>query len=190
MNEHVVGSGAEPGPKNADSRTDDADHHLDANMQTAAEVPDQSDMHDESDAQLRGVIDEYMSTFAPEPEDTAGVRERILQLVREDLYRGPSTHLQTGRGHPFSISTASVRSIIRVGVDSVDGIRARSVDVEPAGDPEGSAAIVVVTVAMRAGIAFAATAEVIRRSVSAVLLSELGIPAVRIDINAEDVYVD
>ena len=65
-----------------------------------------------------------------------------------------------------------------------------SVDVEPAGDPEGSAATVALTVAMRAGIPFAATAEVIRGSVAAAVLAELGIPAVRIDINAEDVYVD
>lgn len=164
VNEHV-GSGAEPDQTSADSQR-------------------------ESDAQLRGVIDEYMSTFQPEPEDTAGVRERILQLVRDDLYRGPSTNLQTEQGHPFSISTASVRSIVRNAVDSVDGIRARSVDVEPAGDPEGSAATVSLTVAMRAGISFAPTAEAIRRSVSAEVLAELGIPAARIDINAEDVYVD
>lgn len=163
MNEHVAGSGAEPDP---------------------------ADAHPESDAALRGVIDEYMSTFEPEPEDTAGLRERILRLVRDDLYRGPSTHLQTGRGNPFSISTASVRSIVRIAVDSVDGIRARSVDVEPAGDPEGSAATVALTVAMRAGIPFATTAEVIRRSVAAAVLAELGVPAVKIDINAEDVYVD
>ena len=95
--------------------------------------------------QLRGVIDEYMATFEPEPEDTAGVRERILRLVRDDLYRGPSTHLQTEHGNPFSISTAAVRSIVRRAVDSVDGIRARSVDVEPAGEPEGSAATVSLT---------------------------------------------
>lgn len=164
MNEHV-GSGAEPDHASADSQR-------------------------ESDTQLRGVIDEYMSTFQPEPEDTAGVRERILQLVREDLYRGPSTNLQTEQGHPFSISTASVRAIVRSAVDSVDGIRARSVDVEPAGDPEGSAATVSLTLAMRAGISFASTAEAIRRSVSAAVLAELGIPAARIDINAEDVYVD
>lgn len=164
MNEHVS-SGAEPDPTSSES-------------------------HQETDAQLRGVIDEYMSTFQPEPEDTAGVRERILQLVRDDLYRGPSTHLQTEHGHPFAISTASVRSIVRNAVDSVDGIRARSVDVEPAGVPEGSAATVSLTVAMRAGISFASTADVIRRSVSAAILAELGIPAARIDINAEDVYVD
>ncbi|WP_101571705.1 hypothetical protein [Brevibacterium sp. 239c] len=164
MNEHVS-SGTEPDPTSSES-------------------------HQETDDQLRGVIDEYMSTFQPEPEDTAGVRERILQLVRDDLYRGPSTHLQTEHGHPFAISTASVRSIVRNAVDSVDGIRARSVDVEPAGVPEGSAATVSLTVAMRAGISFASTADVIRRSVSAAILAELGIPAARIDINAEDVYVD
>ena len=163
MNEHVGGSGAEPDP---------------------------ADAHRESDAHLRSVIDEYMTTFEPEPAETAGLRERILQLVRDDLYRGPSTHLQTGRGHPFSISTAAVRSIVRIAVDSVDGIRARSVDIEPAGDPEGTAATVALTVAMRAGITFATTAEVIRRSVSTAVLAELGIPTVRIDINAEDVYVD
>lgn len=164
MNEHV-GSGAESDQTSAGS-------------------------HRESDAQLRGVIDEYMSAFQPEPEDAAGVRERILQLVRDDLYRGPSTNLATEQGHPFSISTASVRSIVRSAVDSVDGIRARSVDVEPAGDPEGSAAAVSLTVAMRAGISFTSTAEAIRGSVSAAVLAELGIPAARIDINAEDVYVD
>lgn len=164
MNEHV-GSGAEPDQTN-------------------------DDLQRESDAQLRGDIDEYMATFEPEPEDTAGVRERILQLVRDDLYRGPSTRLQTEHGHPFSISTAAVRSIVRRAVDSVDGIRARSVDVEPAGEPEGRAATVSLTLAMRAGISFAPTAEAIRGAVSAAVLSELGIPAVRIDINAEDVYVD
>lgn len=166
---------------------------MDMNEHVSSDAePDQmgAESHQESDAQLRGVIDEYMSTFQPEPEDTAGVRERILQLVRDDLYRGPSTNLQTVQGHPFSISTASVRSIVRSAVDSVEGIRARSVDVEPAGDPEGRAATVSLTVAMRAGISFASAAEAIRRSVSAVILAELGIPAVRIDINAEDVYVD
>lgn len=165
---------------------------MDMNEQVGAPgaEPDPTDAHRESDAHLRGVIDEYMTTFEPEPADTAGLRERILQLVREDLYRGPSIYLQMGRGNPFSISTAAVRSIVRIAVDSVDGIRARSVDVEPAGDPEGSAATVALTVAMRAGISFATTAEVIRRSVSTAVLAELGIPAVRIDINAEDVYVD
>lgn len=165
MNEHVVGSGAEPDPAHADS-------------------------HPESDAQLRNVIDEYMGAFDPGPEDTVGLRDRILALVRDDLQRGPSTRLQTQQGHPFSISTAAVRSIVRTAVDSVDGIRARSVHVEPAGDPEGSAATVALTVSMRAGISFAPTAEVVRGSVSTAVLAELGIPALRIDINAEDVYVD
>lgn len=143
----------------------------------------------DSDAHLRGVIDEYMGAFEPDPGETEGLRERILTIVREDLRRGPSTRLTTERGNPFRISTASVRAIIRNAVDAVDGIRARSVEVTPTGEPEGSATEVRLTVAMRAGIAFAAVAEVIRRRVSETLIAELGIPATTIDITVDDVFV-
>lgn len=143
----------------------------------------------DSDAHLRGVIDEYMGAFEPDPEETAGLRERILSIVREDLHRGPSTQLTTERGNPFRITTASVRVIIRDAVDSVAGIRARSVELTPTGDPEGSATEVALTVAMRAGVVFTTVAEVIRRRVSETLIAELGIPATTIDITVEDVFV-
>lgn len=143
----------------------------------------------DSDAHLRGVIDEYMSAFDPAPEETAGLRERILTIVRGDLHRGPSTQLTTERGNPFRITTASVRAMIREAVDSVDGIRARSVEVTPTGDPEGSATGVALTVAMRAGVVFTTATEVIRRRVAETLIAELGIPASTIDITVEDVFV-
>ncbi|WP_246475763.1 alkaline shock response membrane anchor protein AmaP [Brevibacterium renqingii] len=142
----------------------------------------------ETDDHLRGVIDEYMGAFEPDPAETVGLRERILDIVREDLARGPSTRLSTPRGNPFTIATAAVRTIVRDAVDAVDGIRGRSVSLTPAGEPEGTAAEVEVTVAMRAGIAFAPTAEVIRESVAAALIEQLGIPATTIDITVEDVY--
>ena len=181
MSDQNAGSGSQPSPING----------ADPDPRDVIE-PDSIDAesHLEMDAQLRDVIDDYMGTFEPDPEDTAGVRERILALVRQDLYRGPSTQLQTETGNQFSISTASVRSIVRDAVDSVDGIRARSVEVEPAGDPQGSAARVRVSVSIRAGIAIVTAAEVVRRAVSAGLVAELGIPAVEVDINAEDVHVD
>lgn len=143
----------------------------------------------ETDAHLRAVIEEYMGSFEPDPAESAGLRERILQIVREDASLAPSTRLTTERGNPFRIATAAVRGIIRDAVDSVDGIRARSVNPKPVGDPAGSAVEVVVTVAMRAGISFAPTAEVVRRRVAEALDEELGIPATRIDITAEDVFV-
>lgn len=143
----------------------------------------------ETDAHLRAVIEEYMGSSEPDPAESAGLRERILQIVREDASLAPSTRLTTERGNPFRIATAAVRGIIRDAVDSVDGIRARSVNPKPVGDPAGSAVEVVVTVAMRAGISFAPTAEVVRRRVAEALDEELGIPATRIDITAEDVFV-
>lgn len=143
----------------------------------------------ETDAHLRAVIEEYMGSFEPDPAESAGLRERILQIVREDASLAPSTRLTTERGNPFRIATAAVRGIIRDAVDSVDGIRARSVNPKPVGDPAGSAVEVVVTVAMRAGISFAPTAEVVRRRVAEALDEELGVPATRIDITAEDVFV-
>jgi hypothetical protein len=125
----------------------------------------------ETDAHLRAVIEEYMDSFEPDPEESAGLRDRILKLVREDAVFAPSTQLTTKRGNPFRITTASVRGIIRDAVDSVDGIRARSVNLTPAGAPEGSAVEVALTVAMRAGISFATTAEVVRRRVADALES-------------------
>ncbi|WP_210603562.1 hypothetical protein [Brevibacterium oceani] len=143
----------------------------------------------ETDAHLRAVIEEYMGSFEPDPAESAGLRDRILRIVREDASLAPSTRLTTERGNAFRISTATVRGIIRDAVDSVDGIRARSVNPKPVGDPEGSAVEVVLTVAMRAGISFAPTAEAVRRRVAESLIGELGIPATSIDITAEDVFV-
>ncbi|WP_208085391.1 hypothetical protein [Brevibacterium atlanticum] len=143
----------------------------------------------ETDAHLRAVIEEYMGSFEPDPAESAGLRERILRIVREDASLAPSTRLTTERGNPFRIATATVRGIIRDAVDSVDGIRARSVNPKPVGDPDGSAVEVELTVAMRAGIAFAPAAETVRRRVSETLIAELGIPATSIDITAEDVFV-
>lgn len=112
MSDQNASSGTQPSPING----------ADPDPRDVIE-PDSIDAesHLEMDAQLRDVIDDYMGTFEPDPEDTAGVRERILALVRQDLYRGPSTQLQTETGNQFSISTASVRSIVRDAVDSVDG---------------------------------------------------------------------
>ena len=62
------------------------------------------------DAELRDVIDDYMGHYVPDSEQTAGIRERILQLVRNDLYRGPSTKLRTDAGHEYSIASAAVRT--------------------------------------------------------------------------------
>lgn len=143
---------------------------------------------DATDAHLRGIIDEYMGVFEPDPEETVGLRERILQIVREDVALAPATKLTTERGNPFRITTASVRAIIRDAVDSVRGIRARSVTVIPSGEPEGSSVAVTLTVTMSAGTAFVPTAEEVRRSVAAALTAELGIPASRIDITVEDVF--
>lgn len=158
----------------------------------SGDLPDPGEVELEwnSDSHLRGVIDEYMDSFEPGPDDTAGVRERILKIVREDIRRGPATRLTTERGNPFAIADASVRSIVRDAVDAVDGIRARSVEVTSAGEPQGSAAEVSLTVAMRAGVSFTPTAEVVRTKVAEALVSQLGIPATTIDIVAEDVYVD
>ncbi|UVI35802.1 hypothetical protein [Brevibacterium spongiae] len=144
----------------------------------------------ETDTHLRAVIDEYMGSFEPAAEDSAGLRERILQIVREDAVLAPSTRLLSERGNPFQITTATVRGIVRHAVDAVDGIRARSVSVSPAGDPEGSAADVALTVTMRAGVEFVPTAEEVRRIIARDLSAELGIPANRIDITADDVFLD
>ncbi|MGC3020472.1 MULTISPECIES: hypothetical protein [unclassified Brevibacterium] len=143
----------------------------------------------ETDARLRAVIDEYMGAFEPDPEDSAGLRERILRLVRDDAVLAPSTRLLSERGNPFRITTATVREIVRAAVDAVDGIRARSVTVTPSGEPEGSTADVGLTVAMRAGVEFVPAAEEVRRAIARDLDAELGIPANRIDITAEDVFV-
>lgn len=142
------------------------------------------------DSELRDVIDDYMGHYVPDPEQTAGIRERILQLVRNDLYRGPSTKLRTSEGHEYSIASAAVRTIIRSAVDTVDGIRSRSVGIAAAGEPSGSAAEVRLTVTMRADIRFVAAADLIRAAVSEALERELGVPAARIDIEVEDAYVE
>ncbi len=142
------------------------------------------------DSELRDVIDDYMGHYVPDPEQTAGIRERILQLVRNDLYRGPSTTLRTDAGHEYSIASAAVRTIIRNAVDTVDGIRSRSVGIAAAGEPAGSAAEVRLTVTMRADIHFVAAADLIRAAVSEALERELGVPAARIDIEVEDAYVE
>ncbi|MCT1445927.1 alkaline shock response membrane anchor protein AmaP [Brevibacterium casei] len=142
------------------------------------------------DSELRDVIDDYLGHFVPDPEQTAGIRERILQLVRNDLYRGPATRLRTDEGHEYSIASAAVRTIVRDAVDSVDGIRSRSVGIAPAGEPHGSAAEVRLTVTMRADVRFVAAADLIRTAVSEALVRELGVPAARIDIEVEDAYVE
>ncbi|WP_339391253.1 MULTISPECIES: Asp23/Gls24 family envelope stress response protein [Brevibacterium] len=142
------------------------------------------------DSELRDVIDDYLGHYVPDPEQTAGIRERILQLVRNDLYRGPSTKLRTSEGHEYSIASAAVRTIIRSAVDTVDGIRSRSVGIAAAGEPSGSAAEVRLTVTMRADIRFVAAADLIRAAVSEALERELGVPAARIDIEVEDAYVE
>ena len=142
------------------------------------------------DAELRDVIDDYMGHYVPDSEQTAGIRERILQLVRNDLYRGPSTKLRTDAGHEYSIPPAAVRTIVRDAVDSVDGIRSRSVGIAPSGEPAGSAAEVRLTVTMRADVRFVAAADLIRTAVSEALVRELGVPAARIDIEVEDAYVE
>lgn len=150
-------------------------------------------MSDESardtDAHLRDIINEYMGAFEPAPEEFVGLRKRILKIVREDAILAPTTTLATERGNPFRISTAEVRGIVRDAVDTVPGISARSVTAEPTGDPEGSAVDIAMTVTMSAGTAFVPTAEVVRRSVAGALTTELGIPANRIDITVEDVFV-
>ena len=145
---------------------------------------------DATDAHLRGIIDEYMGAFEPDPEETVGLRERILQIVREDAALAPATQLTTERGNPFRISTAEVRGIIREAVDTVPGIRARSVTATPTGDPEGSAVDIDLTVTMSAGTAFVSAAEDVRRRVAGALTAHLGIPAHRIDVTVEDVFVD
>ena len=142
------------------------------------------------DAQLRDVIDDYMGHFVPDPEQTAGIRERILHLGRNDLYRGPSTKLRTDEGHEYSIASTAVRAIVRDAVDTVDGIRSRSVRIVSAGEPYGSAAEVALTVTMRADIHFVTSADEIRTAVSEALVRELGVPASRIDIEVEDAYVE
>lgn len=145
---------------------------------------------DATDAHLHGIIDEYMGAFEPDPEETVGLRERILQIVREDAALAPATKLTTERGNPFRISTAEVRGIIREAVDAVPGIRARSVNLTPAGEPEGSAVEVALTVMMSVGTAFVSAAEDVRRSVAGALIAQVGIPALRIDVTLEDAFVD
>ncbi|WP_228278291.1 alkaline shock response membrane anchor protein AmaP [Brevibacterium limosum] len=150
-------------------------------------------MSDESvsatDAHLRGIIDEYMGAFEPDPGESVGLRERIFQIVREDAALAPTTKLTTERGNPFRITTAEVRGIVRDAVDAVPGIRARSVTATPTGDPEGSAVDITLTVAIRAGTASVPAAEEVRRSVAGALTAQLGIPAKQIDITVEDVFV-
>ncbi|MGC2939549.1 MULTISPECIES: alkaline shock response membrane anchor protein AmaP [unclassified Brevibacterium] len=143
---------------------------------------------DATDAHLRGIIDEYMGAFEPDPEESVALRERIFQIVREDAALAPATKLTTEHGNPFRISTAEVRGIVRRAVDAVPGIRARSVTATPTGDPEGSAVDITLTVAMRAGTVFVPAAEEVRGSVADALTAELGIPAMRIDITVEDVF--
>lgn len=144
----------------------------------------------ELDADLVGVIDEYMGQYEPAPEEATGLRERILGLVRDDLYRGPATELVTERGNAFSMADSAIRSIVRVAVDSVNGSRARSVSVDPIGDPVGSSARVRLTVSMPARTDFNASSAQIRTAVSQSLLSEVGIRAEVIDIEVEDVHLD
>ncbi|MBE8146974.1 hypothetical protein IOD13_15200 [Brevibacterium casei] len=128
------------------------------------------------DAEPRDVIDDYMGHYVPDSEQTAGIRERILQLVRNDLYRGPSTKPRTDAGHEYSIASAAVRTIVRDAVDSVDGIRSRRRH-RPRPGNRRAAAEVRLTVTMRADVRFVAAADLIRTAVSEALVRELGVPA-------------
>jgi len=123
---------------------------------------------------------------------------RVMSAVRDSVR--PVSYLVLGSGGgPQRLEKGSVAAALRWAVDQLEGVRARSVNVEPlvaAKDPieahAPQAGLVRVRVALsivcEEGSALLPLAEQVRVSVRRVCATLLGLDATRVDVQVADLY--
>lgn len=127
--------------------------------------------------------------MAAEPiEVPPSVLDRAMRAVRSEFRRRDVIALASPYG-PARLSRPAAASVLRLAVDRMAGVRARSCRIEqrPGADGEPASADVTITVAVRFGVDLASVSARVRQMVIAAGEQALGVPVRRVDIEIVDV---
>lgn len=164
------------------SSHDDDSMRPDENMIDGEHLGDQYE-------RLSAVVSDYRTASELPPDPESRVKERIMDIVRQESLRGPSTELLTPNKRNYQVTTAAIRSEIREVIDAFGGLRARGVSIHEA-SPELAQFTVEASMTMAPGLAVHRMLPDIRRGIAGRLKSVFGIEVSSIDVRVEDIHHD
>lgn len=140
---------------------------------------------------------EYRAQEQPEAVDRPSptVRSTVMAIARAEVRRGRRIPIATTDLGPILISEQALLALVRVTLDSVDGMRARRVsttgilDTFPVRSEETDREVrISCRVAVAPGVGIPAAASEARNRVGAAILRSLNVMVDAVDIIVEDLY--
>ena len=120
------------------------------------------------------------------PDDLTG---RVMTVIRARIPPAPRIALPSPAGIRLHISEHAAAIILRAAGDTVEGVRARSCRLTPAGHDNSTPADLKLTISLRYNMSALAAATAVRIAVRAAARAQLGLTLDRIDIEVADIHL-
>jgi len=120
------------------------------------------------------------------PDDLTG---RVMTVIRARIPPAPRIALPGPAGIRLHISEHAAAIILRAAGDTVEGVRARSCQLTPAGHDNSTPADLKLTISLRYNMSALAAATAVRIAVRAAARAQLGLTLDRIDIEVADIHL-
>ena len=120
------------------------------------------------------------------PDDLTG---RVMAVIRARIPPAPRIALPSPAGIRLHISEHAAAIILRAAGDTVEGVRARSCQLTPAGHDNSTPADLKLTISLRYNMSALTAATTVRAAVRAAARAQLGLTLDRIDIEVADIHL-
>lgn len=141
----------------------------------------------ESYGRLHAVIDSYRTSGLEDPDQLQSLKSRIMEVLEQELARGPSIRLVTPLDRRYSMALAAVRAEVRAAVDREPGVHARRVKIIDA-NPDTMTIDLRVTMTISSRSAISELQDRLRPRITERLRDAVGLRTGTIDLIAEDIY--
>ena len=120
------------------------------------------------------------------PDDLTG---QVMAVIRARTAPAPRIALPGPAGIRLHISEHAAAVILRAAGDTVEGVRARSCQLTPAGHDNSTPADLKLTISLRYDMSALAAAKAVRAAVRGAARAQLGLTLDRIDIEVADIHL-
>lgn len=143
----------------------------------------------DGDSRLRQVVLDYRDRSIGDEAQLSRVKSRVMEILAQELARGPSAALTTALGRDYAMTLSALRALVREAVDEEPGVYARRVHL-------GSIDAAEMTLDLRVTMTLSASTVIpdlqdrLRTSIAKRLRDAVGLRTGTIDLIAEDIYDD
>lgn len=141
----------------------------------------------QSYGRLHAVIESYRSSGHEDADALLSLKSRIMEVLEQELARGPSIDLVTPLDRRYSMALAALRAQVRAAVDREPGVHARRVKIIDA-HAETKTIDLRVTMTISSRSAISELQDRLRPRITERLRDAVGLRTGTIDLIAEDIY--